>query len=108
MSHTESRGRNIGADEVSKTIEERLRLIIDTIPILVWRKSPDGLADFLNKHFREYTGLSFEDGLGWGWMDALHPDDRIKEEWRAAWAAGRPFEKEARLRRADGHYRWFL
>lgn len=108
MSHTGARRRNIGADEVSKTVEERLRLIIDTIPILVWRKSPDGRADFLNKHFREYTGLSLEEGLGWGWMNALHPDDRTKEEWQAAWAAGKPFEKEARLRRADGRYRWFL
>jgi PAS domain S-box-containing protein len=69
---------------------------------------PDGSADFLNKHFREYTGLSLEDGMGWGWMNPFHPDDRLKEEWRAALAAGKPFEKEARLRRADGHYRWFL
>ena len=101
MSHT-------GSDEASNTIEERLRLIIDTIPIIVWRKLPDGSADFLNKYFREYTGLSLEDGMGWGWMDAFHPDDRLKEEWRAALAAGKPFEKEARLRSADGKYRWVL
>src|SRR5437870_2486931 len=41
-------------------------------------------------------------------MNAFHPDDRLMEEWRAALAAGKPFEKEARLRRADGQYRWFL
>src|SRR5258706_6136300 len=41
-------------------------------------------------------------------MTAFHPDDRLKEEWRAALAAGEPFEKEARLCRADGQYRWFL
>jgi PAS domain S-box-containing protein len=41
-------------------------------------------------------------------MNAFHPDDRLQEEWRAALAAGKPFEKEARLRRADGQYRWFL
>jgi PAS domain S-box-containing protein len=96
------------ADEASNVIEERLRLIIDTIPTIVWRKLPDGSADFLNREFREYTGLSLEDGLGWGWMNAFHPDDRLMEEWRAALAAEKPFEKEARLRRADGQYRWFL
>jgi PAS domain S-box-containing protein len=63
----------------------------------------------LNQRFPEYTGLSAEEGLGWGWMmKAFHPDDQAMEEWRAAFAAGQPFEKEARLRRADGAYRWFL
>jgi PAS domain S-box-containing protein len=95
--------------EDRKVAEGRLRLVIDTLPALVWRKLPDGSADFLNQRFREYTGLSVEEGLGWGWMrNAFHPEDRAEEEWRAAFAAGQPFEKEARLRRADGAYRWFL
>jgi PAS domain S-box-containing protein len=97
------------SDDASNVIEEPLRLIIDTIPTIVWRKLPDGSADFLNRNFSEYTGLSLEDGLGWGWMmKAFHPDDRLIEEWRTALAAGKPFEKEARLRRSDGQYRWFL
>src|ERR1700719_1438263 len=108
MSQTGANTRHGDADEASNTIEERLRLIIDTIPTIVWRKLPDGSADFLNRNFREYTGLSLEDGLDWGWMNAFHPDDRLMEEWRAALAAEKPFEKEARLRRADGQYRWFL
>jgi PAS domain S-box-containing protein len=108
MSQTGANTHHSDSDEASNAIEERLRLIIDTIPAIVWRKLPDGSADFLNKHFREYTGLSLEDGLGWGWMNAFHPDDRLMEEWRAGLAAGKPFEKEARLRQADGEYRWFL
>src|SRR5437660_6605599 len=108
MSQTGSKTRKTDADEVSRVIDERLRLVIDTIPAIVWRKLPDGSADFLNQHFREYTSLSREDGMGWGWIDAFHPDDRLKKEWPAALAAGKPFEKEARLRRADGKYRWFL
>jgi PAS domain S-box-containing protein len=95
--------------EDRKVAEDRLRLVIDTLPALVWSKLPDGWADFLNQRFREYTGLSVEEGLGWGWMrNAFHPEDRAEKEWRAAFAAGQPFEKEARLRRADGAYRWFL
>ena len=108
MNQAKARTGHSNADEVSNAIEQRLRLIIDTIPTIVWRKLPDGSADFLNKHFCEYTGLSLEEGMGWGWMNAFHPDDRLKKEWRAALAAEKPFEKEARLRRADGQYRWFL
>jgi PAS domain S-box-containing protein len=108
MSHARSKARNIRTDEASNAVEERLRLIVDTIPTIVWHKLPDGSADFLNKHFKEYTGLSLEDGMGWGWLNAFHPDDRLEAEWRAALATGQPFEKETRLRRADGQYRWFL
>jgi PAS domain S-box-containing protein len=108
MSQTGANKHHSDSDEASNVIEERLRSIIDTIPTIVWLKLPDGSADFLNRNFREYTGLSLEDGLGWGWMNAFHPDDRLIEEWRTALAAGKPFQKEARLRRSDGQYRWFL
>ncbi len=108
MSESMARTPKRDADEASDAVEERLRLIIDTIPAIAWRKLPDGSADFLNRNFREYTGLSPEDGLGWGWMNAFHPDDRLVEEWRTALAAGKPFERETRLRRSDGQYRWFL
>jgi PAS domain S-box-containing protein len=96
------------AQEAVRRSEDRLRLVVDTLPAMVWSKLPEGSADFLNQRFREYTGFTLEEGLGWGWMNAFHPEDRAEEEWRAAFAAGEPFEKEARLRRADGVYRWFL
>ena len=108
MCQTGANERHGGADEASSAIEQRLRLIIDTIPAIVWSKLPDGSADFLNQNFREYTGLSLAESLGWGWMNAFHPDDRLMEKWPAAMAAGRAFEAEARLRRSDGQYRWFL
>ena len=99
------RARRLGE---AAALIDRLQIIIDTIPAVVWSNSPDGSADFLNKRFRDYTGLSLEEGRGWAWMDALHPDDCAMDDWRAALAAGEPFEKEARLRRADGEYRRFL
>ena len=108
MSQTGANKHHSDSGEASNVIEERLRPIIDTIPTIVWLKLPDGSADFLNRDFREYTGFSLEDGLGWGWMNAFHPDDRLIEEWHAAFATGKPFEKEVRLRRSDGQYRWFL
>src|SRR5882757_2918801 len=108
MSQNGANTNHSDADEAAEVIEERLRLIIDTIPTIIWRKSPDGSADFLNRNFREYTGLSLEDGLGRGWLNVFHPDDRLKEKWPSAMAAAEPFQTEARLRGTDGQYRWFL
>ncbi len=94
MSQTGANTRHSDDDGASNAIEERLRFIIDAIPAIIWRKLPDGSADFLNQHFREYTGLSLEDGLGWAWMNAFHPDERLMEEWRAALAAGNPLRRK--------------
>jgi PAS domain S-box-containing protein len=99
------RARRLGE---AAALRDRLQVIIDTIPAVVWSNSPDGAADFLNQRFRDYTGLSLEEGRGWAWMNALHPEDHAMDDWRAVLAAGEPFEKEARLRRADGEYRRFL
>src|ERR1700726_660240 len=90
--------------------EDRLQLVIDTIPAHVWSARPDGSIDFINRRWLESTGLAMEDALGWDWGSVVHPDDlpRYVDEWRAALAAGKPTESEVRLRRADGEYRWWL
>jgi PAS domain S-box-containing protein len=90
-----------------KSLQDQLRVVIDTIPAIVWSKLPNGSADFFNWRFREYTGVSEQEGLGEGWKTAIHPEDRSKfdEQWYAGLSAGEPFEMEARLRRADGQYR---
>src|SRR3984893_2809395 len=90
--------------------EDRLRLVIDTIPAPVWITRPDGSVDFINRPWLESTGLAMEDALGWDWGSVVHPADlaRYVDEWHAALAAGEPMESEARLRRADGKYRWWL
>jgi PAS domain S-box-containing protein len=98
------------AEDALRRSDDHLRLVIDTIPAVVWSKLPNGSADFLNQRFREYTGFSVEEGLGEGWLKAIHPEDRASSvgQWRAAFALEKPFEFEARLRRADGEYLWFL
>ena len=90
--------------------EDRLRRVIDTIPAHAWSTLPDGSVDFINQRFLEFAGRSLEDLLGWGWGSVVHPDDltRYVDEWHAAVAAGKPMESEARVRRADGEYRWLL
>jgi PAS domain S-box-containing protein len=89
---------------------EQLRLVIDTVPILLASTRPDGSLEFVNQQWRDFLGLSSEEVQGWAWADALHPDDqdRFIGEWRAALASGAPLEAEARMRRADGEYRWLL
>ena len=90
--------------------EDRLRLVIDTIPAHAWSARPDGSVDFINQRFLEFTGRSMEHMLGWGWGSLVHPDDltRYIGDWQAAVATGEPMESEARVRRADGEYRWLL
>jgi PAS domain S-box-containing protein len=95
-------------DEIKKS-EDRLRLVIDTIPTLVWRARPDGVPDFLNQPALNYTGLSL-DQAETGWPRAFHPDDKkgMLVKWSAIRESGEPGELEARLRRFNGEYRWFL
>jgi PAS domain S-box-containing protein len=96
-------------DEI-KGSEDRLRLIIDTIPTLAWSARPGGSAEFFNQRWLDYTGLSAEQAVDWGWRDSIHPDDlnRVTIHWRSVVASGEPGEVEARLRGFDGEYRWFL
>ncbi len=93
-----------------KQSEGRLRKIIDTIPTLAWCSLPDGTGEFWNRRWHDYTGLSPEAVRGWGWQDAIHPEDlkEITDKWLGFLASGQPGEVEGRLRRFDGTYRWFL
>src|SRR6266542_1726853 len=90
--------------------EDRLRLVIDTIPAMVFAALPDGAVDFVNQRWLQYLGLSLQDVQGWGWEGTIHPDDRARSiaHWRATMAAGQAAENELRVRRADGVYRWIL
>jgi PAS domain S-box-containing protein len=95
-------------DEIKKS-EDHLRLVIDTIPTLVWRAAPDGVPDFLNQPALDYTGLSL-DQIETGWPRAFHPGDKkgMLQKWSAIRQSGMRGGLEARLRRFDGEYRSFL
>jgi formate hydrogenlyase transcriptional activator len=96
--------------ETIKDSETKLRQVIDAIPTLAWCNLPDGSNEFLNKQWHQYTGLSHEQSNGWGWQVAFHLEDLppLMEKWRELLFSGQPGEIEARLRRHDGVYRWFL
>jgi len=96
--------------EIKKS-EERLRLIIDTIPAQAWRALPDGTVDYFNQRWHDYTGLSPTEARGWGWKAIIHPEDsaRTLDKWtREVLPSGKEGEIEVRLRRFDGEYRWFI
>jgi PAS domain S-box-containing protein len=91
-------------------MENQLSRVVDALPGLVWTALPDGHIDFLNQRWCEYTGLSVDEAYGRRWQTAIHPEDlpELLECWRSILASGEPGEMEARLRRFDGEYRWFL
>ena len=94
----------------SRDSEARLRKIIDTIPALAWCNLSDGSNEFVNKRWSDYTGLSQAEVKRVGCKVAIHPEDLPKwlDQWQVLIASGKGGEIEARLRRHDGAYRWFL
>jgi PAS domain S-box-containing protein len=98
------------SEEALKRSERELQLTIDTIPAMAWSAHPDGSGEFFNQHYLDYVGLSAEQVRDWGWTAAIHPDDRenLALEWQRIMASKQSGETEARLRRHDGEYRWFL
>jgi PAS domain S-box-containing protein len=98
------------AEDALRGSERSFKLTIDTIPALAWSARSDGSAEFFNRHYLDYVGLSAEQAGGWGWMAAVHPDDvhALAATWQRLMTTGEAGDAEARLRRSDGAYRWFL
>jgi formate hydrogenlyase transcriptional activator len=99
------------AEEAVRRSEKQLREVIESIPAIAWTSSADGSIEFVNKRWQEYTGMSPDEAVGFGWNDAFHPKDldRYVEKRRASLASGDPIEDEVRIRSGGtGEYRWFI
>jgi PAS domain S-box-containing protein len=96
--------------QMADSITETIRLIIDSTPALIHTALPDGYIDFFNQTWLQYVGVPLGNIQGWNWTTAIHSDDveGILKKWRASLSSGEPFLHEARVRRADGEYRWML
>jgi PAS domain S-box-containing protein len=97
-----------------KRAEQALQLqaTLDSIPAMAWRARTDGVVEYINKRWLDYTGLSLEQALCWEWLAfaLIHPDDapRLRDAWLQTLASEKPGQAEARMRGSDGSYRWFL
>ena len=86
------------------------RTLSEAVPEIMWTAGPDGLDDYFNRRWFDYTGLTFEQSRGTGWTVAVHPDDLAPclEKWENARRRAETYTVEYRLRGVDGAFRWFL
>jgi len=90
--------------------EARFRNMADHAPVMMWVTDQDGSCTYLNRGWHDFTGQTSGEGLGQGWLEATHPEDRAgaADIFKAANEKHAPFRIEYRLRRADGEYRWAI
>ena len=95
-------------DEAAPPDRAALRLLVDTLPHLAWIASPDGTLTYLNRRAAEYTGGDVRARYAGTVFDLLHPDDaeEVRTGCAPAVRTGQPVERDCRIRRADGEYRW--
>jgi PAS domain S-box-containing protein len=98
----------VEAESALRVNEERFRSLVMATSQIIWTGKPDGRIEEDSPSWRAYTGQAYGEGRDFGWLAALHPDDRERARalWRDCVAKGSVFEMEYRLRRPDGSYRW--
>lgn len=98
----------VKAEAALRLREERFRSLVMASSQIVWTNTPDGRVEEDSPSWRAFTGQSYDEWKEFGWLDAVHPDDRAKTRalWAACVASKSLFETEYRIRRADGSYRW--
>ncbi len=98
------------AEQALRQGEERFRSLIEATAAIVWTTPASGEFETEQPGWSAFTGQSFEQLKGWGWLDAVHPDDRPKtaRAWSQAVAARSLYQVEHRLRRHDGEYLYML
>ncbi|HEX4342129.1 MAG TPA: PAS domain S-box protein [Verrucomicrobiae bacterium] len=95
-------------EEALRDSEERFRTLASHAPVGIFMSDAGGRSVYLNQNWRTMAGLANEEALGFGWLKAVHPDDRgrIQEEWNAAVERGESSNSEFRFVRPDGMITW--
>jgi PAS domain S-box-containing protein len=100
----------VRAQQALRESEQRFRNMADTAPVMIRIDGTDKMCTYFNQQGLDFTGLTMERALGFGWSDFVHPDDR--EQWleiyNSSFDARQPFRMEYRLRHSDGTFRWVL
>ena len=105
--HSIERGR---AEDELQMSENRFRTLTDAVPQVIWANDGNGIANYFNQRWFEYSGLSLEESYGKGWEAIVHPEDApgSKAKWQQAKLEGQIFDSEYRLKNKDGQYRWHI
>ncbi len=92
------------------TSQEHFKFLADTIPVIVWKALPDGNFEYLNRHWYDYTGKTFEESKDYGWESVIHPDDldNLQVSWSRSLKTGEPLKIETRKRSVHGEYRYYI
>ncbi|KAK4498803.1 hypothetical protein PRZ48_009313 [Zasmidium cellare] len=100
--------RTISAERTKN--ERQFENICNMVPQMIWRTTPDGSHDYFSDRWYTYTGLTPEDSMGEGWVNAFHKDDLVATEarWRHSLATGDEYLTEYRAKSAAGEWRWML
>src|SRR5262245_54594076 len=98
------------SEAVLRRDEQRYRSLVQATTAIVWNTPASGEFETDQPEWSRFTGQSFEELGGWGWLDAVHPDDRphTARVWSAAVASRSMYVVEHRLRRHDGQYRHMM
>ena len=90
--------------------ESSLHALYDATPVMIWMTDDQQNCFYLNKQWLDFRGRTLEQERNGGWKEGVHPDDldTCKSIFSTAFLARNPFEKEYRLLRHDGTYRWML
>ncbi len=93
-----------------KNLQINFERSVDVSPAILWITEKDGSCTYLSRQWYEYTGQTPEQALGFGWLDATHPDDKQKtaEIYIEGNAQQKPFSAEYRLKTKNGDYRWAI
>ncbi|MEY2801811.1 MAG: hypothetical protein RL513_1396, partial [Pseudomonadota bacterium] len=103
-------GARVRAERALQESEARFQTIANAMPQMVWSTTAQGVHDYFNKRWYDFTGLPEGTSDTAAWIAVHHPDDRAHTEqaWRHSLAHGEPYELETRLRHHSGEYRWAL
>ncbi len=96
--------------EILEESESKFRLLANALAQQVWLADPNGMLYYFNKTVHNYSGLQNEDLLDGGWLNMVHPEDRVENilAWQESISTGNEFLFEHRFKRHDGVYRWQL
>ncbi|HEX6587426.1 MAG TPA: PAS domain-containing protein, partial [Longimicrobiales bacterium] len=105
--HPDVRAAEARLDVVALNAGQGNQAFADALPLQVWTARPDGQLDWVNRRVLEFFGRTFDEMIGAGWQEFVHPDDLAGtvERWRDSVTTGKPYEVAFRLRALDGRYR---